>query len=54
VDDRIALEELHSYAERYRLPLEPHIIEEMYSEIVKQRAVIHEHKRDAPITFDEI
>lgn len=54
VDDRIALEELHGYAEKYRLPLEPHIIEEMFSEIVKQRAVIHEHKRDAPITLDEI
>ena len=54
VDDRITLEELHGYAEHHRLPLEPHIIDEMFHEITKQRAVIHEHKREGPLTLDEI
>ena len=54
VDDRITLEELHNYAVNHRLPLESHIIDEMFHEITKQRAVIHEHKREGPLTLDEI
>jgi len=48
------LEELHSYAEKFRLPLEKEVIDEMFYDIVSQRAVTNEKKREAPLNLDEI
>ena len=54
LDDRVSLEELHGYVQLSGVPLEENIVDLMFLEASKNRAIIHEAQKHKGLTFEEI
>lgn len=54
LDDRVSIEELHGYVKLSGVPLEESVVDEMFLEASKDRAIIHEAQKHKGLTFEEI
>jgi hypothetical protein len=53
-DDRVSIEELNNYIKKNYLPFTEDIVVEMFKDASAGRGIVHEHQREAPLTFDEM
>ena len=54
LDDRVSIDELHGYVKLSGVPLEEDVVDEMFLEASKNRAIIHEAQKHLGLTFEEI
>lgn len=54
LDDRVSIDELHGYVKLSGVPLEEDVVDEMFLEASKNRAIIHDAQRHQGLTFEEI